>query len=192
MRLAWWTAFITRWNGISFLPPPSMLPETTVTTDASSSWGCGAWFVQQWFHLQWDSRSIPLPIAEKELIPIILACAAWGDAWQGRQVLCQCDNQVVVACLRSRTSRDKKIMHLLWCLFFVEATHRCFIHPVYIDTKANHLADDLSRNNLSSFLSKVPNVNPRPIPISRTLLDPDADWISLHWRIRSNSIFKTD
>ena len=133
--LAWWTAFITRWNGISFLPPPSMLPETTVTTDASGSWGCGAWFGQQWFHLQWDSRSIPLPIAEKKLILIILACVAWGgDAWQGHQVLCQCDNQVVVACLRSRTSRDKKIMHLLRCLVFVEATHRCFIHPVYIDT----------------------------------------------------------
>ena len=72
-----------------------MLSETTVTTDASGSWGCGAWFAQQWFHLQWDSRFIPLPITE-ELILIILACAAWGDAWQGHQLLCQCDNQVAV------------------------------------------------------------------------------------------------
>ena len=83
-------------------------------------------------------------------------------------------------------------MYLLRCLVFVEATHRCFIHPVYIDSKANHLADDLSCNNLSSFLSKVLNINPRLTPISRTRLDPDADWISLCWRNRFDSIFKTD
>ena len=40
--LAWWTAFIAQWNGISFLSPPSRLPETVITTDASGSWGCGA------------------------------------------------------------------------------------------------------------------------------------------------------
>ena len=41
--LAWWHTFLTRWNGESFLPPPSLLPETTLTTDASGLWGCGAW-----------------------------------------------------------------------------------------------------------------------------------------------------
>ena len=73
--LAWWREFITRWNGISFLPPPSMLPESVVTADASSSWGCGTWHDGKWFQLRWDHRSSHLTIAEKELIPIILACA---------------------------------------------------------------------------------------------------------------------
>jgi hypothetical protein len=146
--LAWWRTFLARWNGISFLPPPSLLPETTLTTDVSGSWGCGAWHDNQWLQLQWDDRARPLSIATKELITIILSCAAWGKAWQGRQVLCRCDNQVVVACLRSRTSKDKGIMNLLRCLVFIEATHQCFLHPIYIDTKSNHLADDLSRNNL--------------------------------------------
>ena len=175
--------------------PPSLLPETTVTTNVAGSWGCGAWHVDKWFQLQWDRQAETVPIAAKQLIPTILACTAWGYRWQGRQVLCQCDNQVVVACLRSRTSKDKYIMHLLRCLVFVEATHKCFLHPTYINTKANHLADDLSRDNLSSFLSKVPNPDPQPTPISQPLLDlllePNADWISPHWSHQFSDIFRT-
>ena len=84
-------------------------------------------------------------------------------------------------------------MHLLRCLVLIEATHQCFLHPVYIDTKSNYLVDDLSRNNLSSFLSKVPDANPHPTPVSLPLLDllldPQADWTSPHWTHRFNSIF---
>ena len=143
--LAWWHTFVSQWNGVSFLPPPSLLPETQVTSDASGTWGCGAWCMTSYFQVPWGRRSQSLSIAEKELIPIILACDAWGTSWKGQQVRCRCDNQVVVACLRSRTSKSKGLMHLLRCLVFIEAHHQCFLYPTYIDTKANHLADDLSR-----------------------------------------------
>lgn len=191
--LAWWGTFLKSWNGTSFLPPPSLLPQTTFSTDASGSWGCSAWHGQAWFQLQWDARAQPLSIAEKELIPIILACAAWGRSWRGRQVVCLCDNQVIVACLRSRSSRHKGIMHLLRCLVFVEAFHQCYLHPSYVDTKCNHLADDLSRNHSFSFLSKVPNADPHPTPISQQLLelllDQRADWILPHWNRQFSAIF---
>ena len=75
-----------------------------------------------------------------------------------------------MAGLRSRTSRDRGLMHLLRCLVFVEAHHQCHPVPEYIDTRANHLADDLSRNNASSFLLKVPDTNPCPSPVSLPLL----------------------
>lgn len=93
-----------------------------------------------------------------------------------------CDNQVVVACLRTRSSRNHTIMHLV----FIEAHVGCHLQPVYIDTKKNHLADDLSRDNLPSFLSKVPGASPHPPPIPHPLLslllDPQADWVSPLWR----------
>lgn len=85
--LAWWNTFLTNWNGISFLPPPAHLPTLELTTDASGLWGCGAWHNSSWFQLQWDSNSSVLSIAAKELIPIILACASWGSAWECRHVL---------------------------------------------------------------------------------------------------------
>ena len=192
--LAWWNTFIADWNGISFLPPPSYLPTLELTTDASGSWGCGAWHKHSWFELQWDIRSAHLTIAEKELIPIILACAAWGSSWKDRRVLCHCDNQVVVAALRSRSSKAKGIMHLLRCLVFIEARQHCYLSPVYIDTKSNFLADDLSRNRLPLFLSKTPQADPTPTPISlpllNLLLNPQADWTSPLWSSQFNDIFK--
>ena len=59
------------------LPPAHSLPLPHVTM-ASGSWGCGATLmVPGDYHLT---------IAEKELLPIILACATWGRAWQGHRV----------------------------------------------------------------------------------------------------------
>ena len=95
--LAWWQTFMVHWNGISFLSPPSHLPVIELTTDASGSWGAGAWHQSMWFQLQWDHGAHTLSIAAKELIPIILACHTWGHTWYNRQVICRCDNQVVVA-----------------------------------------------------------------------------------------------
>lgn len=194
--LAWWQEFLVKWNGVSFLHPPSRLPTIELTTDASGSWGCGAWHGSDWFQVRWDDRSAPLTIAEKELIPIILACEAWGATWYGQRVLCHCDNEAVVACLRSRSSKQKGIMHLLRCLVFLEAWHQCFLYPTYINTKANHLADDLSRDNAGSFLSKVPWANPHPSLVSyhllHLLLDQQADWTCPHWRRQFSAISSRD
>ncbi len=184
--LAWWQEFISHWNGVSFLLPPTHLPQLELFSDASGSWGCGAWHQTHWFQVQWDPLSQPLTIAEKELIPIILACDSWGRTWQGKRILCHCDNQVVVACLHSRSSKQEGLMHLLRCLAFVEAQNQCHLHPTYIDTRSNHLADDLSRDNLSSFLAKVPEADSLPARVSRpllnTLLDRQADRLSPSWR----------
>ena len=70
------------------------------------------------------------------------------------------DRGAVVACLRLRTSKHAGLKHLLRCLVFIEAHFDCHLCPTYISTKENHLADDLSRNNLSSFLFKVPTATP--------------------------------
>ena len=58
-------------------------------------------------------------------------------------------------------------MHLLRCLLFLEAQRNCNLTPAYISTEANHLANDLSRDHLSSFFSKVPQANPHPTPVPR-------------------------
>ena len=87
-------------------------------------------------------------------------------------------------------------MHLLRSLAFVEAQIDCSLYPVYIDTKANHLADSLSRDNVHVFLSKVPSADTQPSPVSQQLLDlllnQEADWTSQNWRQHFRSIFKQD
>ena len=183
--LSWWRCFVTGWNGVSFLGPPSHLPKLHMASDASGTWGCGAWHFGHWFQLQWDASSAPLTIMIKELLAVVLACAVWGPTWCTRCVIVHCDNQAVVACLRSRTSRDSHIMHMLRTLAFVEACNNFYLSPQYISTGDNHLADDLSRDNLPSFLSKVPHADRRPtlLPphLVELLLDPATDWTPQRW-----------
>ena len=62
-------------------------------------------------------------------------------------------------------------IYMLCTLAFVEARHSFIMHAVYIDTPANHLADDLSRNSLSSFL-KVPQADAQPTPRTHRVLSP--------------------
>ena len=66
-----WRTFVQSWNGISYLTLE--LPVMEMASDASGSWGCGAWHLSHWFQWEWDDRSTPLPIMVKELFPIILA-----------------------------------------------------------------------------------------------------------------------
>ena len=47
--LAWWAEFVIQWNGISFLPPSPHLSRASLTSDASGTWGCGAWHGNHWF-----------------------------------------------------------------------------------------------------------------------------------------------
>ena len=56
--LAWWQEFITSWNGISFLPPAQSCPTLEMASDASGSWGCGAWYENSWFQIPWTGGSI--------------------------------------------------------------------------------------------------------------------------------------
>ena len=59
----------------------------------------------------------PLRIAYKELFPIVLASVLWGSQWQQQRVQFQCDNENVVAVLRTGSSRDANMMQLILQLF---------------------------------------------------------------------------
>ena len=78
--LWWWLVFCSQWNGVSCWFPPTVVHQV-VLSDALGAWGCGAYWHPFWFQLRWSSRSHHLPIAVKELLPIIVAAATWGPLW---------------------------------------------------------------------------------------------------------------
>ena len=95
------------------LPGYKSLHDGKVTSDASGSWGCGAFHGASWFQIQWDELSIHLNIMVKELIPIVLGAAIWGPLWTGMSILEHCDGQGVVEILKRRSCKDQEAMHLL-------------------------------------------------------------------------------
>ena len=72
----------------------------------------------------------------------------------------------------TRSCRDSGFKHLLRCLVYVEAQIGFRLQGEYIDTHQNHLADDLSRDHVLSFLSKVPSVNTHFTPTAQSTPEP--------------------
>ena len=102
---------------------------------------------------------------------ILFVLVVWGRQWVGRRVECQCDNMAVVVVINSGRSRDKVIMHLLRCMFFVVAQLDIQIHATHLPGVENIAADSLSRNRISDFLQVVPGADRLPATIPQPLID---------------------
>ena len=76
-----------------------------------------------------------------------------GQSVGGMTVCCCYDNAVVVAILRSGTSKLPRAMHLMRCLFFFfVAYYQIYLDPIHLLGRCN-AADRLLRNNLPVFYS---------------------------------------
>ena len=196
--LLWWDVFLEDWNGVSvFSGVTRSLPVEVLTSDASGSWGCGAFTVSgEWFQFQWPSSWASVHITVKELLPIVVACAVWGVSWHGKTVQCRCDNAAVVAILRSGTSKHPLVMHLMRCLFFFVAYHQLFLDPVHLPGRLNDAADSLSRDNLPLFLQLVPAAQCLPSPLPDALMEAlvlqTPDWTSDAWMTALRTTLRGD
>jgi len=92
----------------------------------------------------------------KELFAGLVSCAVWGRHWRGSWVRWLCDNQVVVHAVNKRSCCNQAMMHLIRCLFFLEAWF-CF------KLIAAHLPRDLEGENL--FWSRLPIVSSMTTPL---------------------------
>lgn len=182
--MAWWATFAEGWNGTGIIIY-SDKAQVVLTSDASGTWGCGAWSGQSWFQVEWNDATRQMCIAVKELMPIIISAVIWGPEWKGKSVCARCDNKAVVDVLGSRSCKDKDLMQLLRSLFFLEASYQFQLSAEHIAGADNDLADDLSRNKLGNFKEKALGMNTYPshVPdfLLQWLLQPCHDWSSPSW-----------
>ena len=160
----------------------------SVISDASGSWGCGAFIstTNDWFQFKWPSTWLGASIAVKEMFPVVVSAALWGGQWCGASVQFICDNLSVVQALSSGRVKDVHLLHLLRCSFFLSA-HFGFSHTAaHIPGKDNLAADALSRNRRGEFFAIHPSAPqiPAAIPASlcSLLSSPDLQWTDSRWR----------
>ena len=193
--LHWWDLFLEDWNGVALCSSViQRAPAGTVTSDASGRWGCGAFAESgEWFQFCWPPEWEGVHITVKEVLPIVVACAVWGHLWLGCTVRCLCDNAAVVANIKSGTSKDPRVMHLMRCLFFFTASHQIVLLPCHLPGRLNVAADHLSRDALPSFLQLVLQAKARPTPLAEDLMGAlvtqQPDWTSASWRAVLRSFF---
>ena len=185
--LLWWKTFLPRWNGCSFLLSAVLAaPDIQVLSDASGSWGFGAWCPSSsaWFQGCWPLTWSQKNITVKELLPIVLAAAVWGPQWQRKSIRFRCDNIAMVHAITSGKSTEALVMHLLRGLHLFAMEYGFCISAEHIPGKENGPADALSRNKISSFLLQVPAAATLPTTLSQDLLqlflaEPQPDWLSI-------------
>ena len=93
--------------------------------------------------------------------------AIWGSS----TVRWLCDNQAAVHAVSRRSCRDQDMMHLIRCLFFLEAWFGFEVEAVHLPGRENMLADNLSRNRLSALLSNAESC-PNPFATAATGVAP--------------------
>ena len=156
-----------------------------LVSDASGSWGCATVWGTQWLQWRWNAKAQSWHIAPKEFLPVLLACIVWGKEWSGKLIRCHCDNMAVVEVLNSGYSRDREMMHLLRCLFFIAEHFHMQVEAVHLPGKENGLANALSRDNIPRFLQACPGAAKSPTHLPRQalalLVEEQPDWTSPCW-----------
>ena len=136
-----------------------------------------------------------MPIAPKELVPIVLAVALWGPQWAGTKVCCWCDNSAVVWAINKGSARDPKLMRLLRTLCFFCAVYKVILTVCHLPGVHNSSADALSRNNTKLFLALNPQASPLPTLIPSELQELVFNrallWTSLNWTRLFNATLET-
>lgn len=184
----WWHVFVSDWNGVSMMLKRGLsVPEVEMWSDASGSWGCGAFWGERWFQVAWErcGEFRAASIAAKELLPIVVAVGIWGPYWVGSTVLCHCDNLAVVGAVQGDYCKDNAMAHMLRCLFFLEAKFNLRLAAKHVAGVENGGADALSRNKLETFFDLFPQASRVPSPVPAGLVERSITpqpWTLVDWR----------
>ena len=188
--LQWWRVFLPGWNGVSFMSRRNLdKANTTIYSDASGSWGFGAWCQPrlQWFQGAWPLAWQSTNITANELLSIVLAAVIWGPQWRGQAVHFRCDNAAIVHTIASSRNTEPLVMQLLRGLHLFAMEYGFQFTASHIAGADNGPADTLSRNQASLFHSQVPQApaDTEDIPEDMHqlfLAEAPPDWLSETWR----------
>ena len=160
--LRWWHQCISTHNGVCFYDVNWSEGDVMhVYTDASNT-AFGALWGSEWIQIAYMGKYATMlnkSINWREFHAAVVALATWASSLRGHKVIFHIDNMVVCNILNKLYTPVKELMHFTreWCLLIEQ--FNITVAVVYIDTKSNLDADDLSRLNNREFLARNPGVN---------------------------------
>ena len=140
-------------------------------TDASRGIGFGGYFAGQWFKDVWhesvqsDTRSI----AWLEFFPVLVALTLWGKQLSGKRILIRSDNLAVVGIINKQTSKCPQIMKLLRNFVLQCLLYNVSFRSKHIPGAQNHIADALSRSQMTRFKELAPSAASQGLQVPKFL-----------------------
>ena len=151
-------------------------------TDASRNFDLGAGGVceQSWFYVQWDRTFMEEnqpSIEYLELYAVAVGVLNWVHRYQNRRIILFCDNISVVYMINRSTSTCSHCLKLIRLIVLYGMRFNTRVFANYVNTKANALADSLSRLNFKKFERlSYDNMERKNTPIPRELWPMNKVW----------------
>ena len=147
---------------------------------ASSELGYGCIYQTKWISGIWESEFIREEKPSIEYLELFALCAGlftWESLLTDCRIIIFCDNISVCHMLNKLTSSCKNCMVLIRMLTLNGLRFNRRVKAKYISSKANFLADSLSRNQMKRFRRLGPQMNEIPDIIHPDLWPMSKLWI---------------
>ena len=167
---------------VDLLGPAKTSDEIRFYSDASGSkkLGYGCLLNTSWLYGSWDEKFIlekKPSIEYLELFALAAGILTWERRITNGRFTIFCDNEAVVQIINSLSSSCKNCMKLIRILTLNGLRYNRRISAKYVSTKANFLADALSRGQLSRFRRLGPEMTEFPDVIHDSLWPISKIWI---------------
>ena len=183
--IIWWIHILEHVQPKVIIGPShwSSLEDLNIYTDASKQ-GYGAFYNGRYFNGEFTKtekaafETFEITINEFELLIVVFAISTWAPLLAGKRITFHCDNSASVASITNEKSRIAVRIAMLRHLYAIAILHSIDLRCLWIGTKANVIADSLSRFAMSLFLKITKNKynlrrEPSPALAARSLLlDP--------------------
>jgi hypothetical protein len=172
IELRWWHTLISdpSWSGRSLLFDRSWLnpPAVTAYTDAcklgrGAHWkslsSCSSWFAAPWppEAIEAASTTKSIDMVYLEFLTIVELAWTAGPTWSGLCIRVRTDSKDTVGIMASRRSGIPRLNGLLRSLYLATSRFNFSLRTDHIPGDVNTLADHLSRQKISHFLSQCPD-----------------------------------
>ena len=171
--LLWWSTYLDDWDSLKLLRHLDSRPTWHIWTDASGRLGMGGYIrehasqpVMEAFSIRLATRHRRKDIQFKEMKAVQQAIQLWLPRLRGSKLVLYCDNDACVYGLQKLSIRGPA-MAPLRDIAMLLARNDIHLVPTWIPTKANQLADDLSRFRYRKIADENPQLRYPPItPLS--------------------------
>ena len=151
--IMWWSTFMAKYNGVSFIPPVEWTaPDVVFTTDSTLT-GCGGLTDNEYFHTAFPPFVLGrgYSINALEILAVTVSVRLWGSQYAGKKILIYCDNEQAVLAINTGKTREPFVGTCVRQLWLEVSIFGFQLKAVHLPGVDNRLADSLSRWHTSSY-----------------------------------------